>query len=77
MKIDFEKIKLDYIPTEEDDDFMRKLKEKIFSLSEVEQRILLLWVDTGSYSEVARQLNCSAPTVRKYLTPIIDKIKNV
>ena len=74
MKIDFDLLKQDYYITDEDDDSMYDLKKRIFELSEAEQRILLLYVDCGSYSEVARQLNVSAPTVRNYINRIKDKL---
>ena len=76
MKIDYDKLKLDYISTMEDDDYMAKIKEAVFSLSEPEQRVFLLYTELGSYAAVARQCNCSSPTVRKYVTSIINKIKD-
>lgn len=74
-KIDYNKIKYDYLPTEYDDDDMVELKNKVYQLTEPERRVLLLYAELGSYSAVGRQLKCSAPTVRKYIDIIRDKIK--
>lgn len=75
MKIDFDRLKSDYVYSMEDDDRIRSIKEKVFSLSEPEIRILLLYTELGSYAGVAKQLNCSAPTVKKYIEIIREKFK--
>lgn len=74
-KVDYKKIEQYYLPTEEDDDFMLELKNKVYSLTEPEKRVFLLYTELGSYSAVGRELNCSAPTVKKYIDLIRDKIK--
>ena len=40
-KIDYNKIKDDYLPTEYDDDDMVELKNKVYRLTEPERRVLL------------------------------------
>lgn len=72
--INFNALKLEYGKTMDDDDFMFAIKDAIYNLTEAEQRIFLLYVDTESYSEVARQLHCSAPTAKTYITKVRDKI---
>lgn len=74
MKIDFDRLKQDYQETMEDDDTMATIKKAVFSLSEPEQRVLLLYAELGSYAAVAKQCNVSAPTTKKYLKTVIDKI---
>lgn len=72
--INFDGLKEEYALSIEDDDKVASIKEKLFRLSEVEQRIILLYIDCESYSEVARQFHCSAPTVKTYILRIKEKI---
>lgn len=72
---DYEKIKPEYLPSPDDDDLTRELKEAIFTeLSEVEQRLLIAYAECGSYAGVARLFHSTPPTVRKRLKEIILKI---
>ena len=74
-KLDYKKIINDYLPTEEDDDYMLSLKNKVLQdLTEPEKRVFLLYAELGSYSAVGRQLKCSPPTVRKYIDIIREKL---
>lgn len=75
MKLKYEDVETWYKVTPEDDDDMYTLKSKVFALTEPEKRILLLYTELGSYSEVARMMNCSAPTVKKYVDIIREKLK--
>ena len=72
---DYEKIKPEYLPSPDDDDLTRELKEAIFTeLSEVERRLLIAYAECGSYAGVARLFHSTPPTVRKRLKEIILKI---
>ena len=72
---DYEKIKPEYLPSPDDDDLTRELKEAIFTeLTEVEQRLLIAYAECGTYAGVARLFHSSPPTVRKRLREIILKI---
>lgn len=72
---DFDAIKPEYLPSPNDDDLTRELKEAIFTeLSEVEQRLLIAYAECGSYAGVARLFHSTPPTVRKRLREIILKI---
>lgn len=70
----YRRMEAEYAPNDEDDDYMRALKDKIWSLPEHKRRIFLLWIDTGSYSEVARLMKCSAPTISKYVARLREEI---
>lgn len=74
-KVNFNALKMMYEPNVvEDDENMYNLKEIISKLNEAEQRIMLLYVDSGSYSEVARQMNCTSPTAKTYIERVKNKI---
>lgn len=73
-QIPWEKIEDEYRPNADDDDRLREVKEKIFSLPEPKRKVLLLWIDSQSFSEVARRMNCSSPTVSKYINKIREEI---
>ena len=48
----------------------------LMTLDEKEQEFILNFVkSSGSLKEMAKQMNLSYPTVRKYLNNIIDKLK--
>ena len=60
----------------EDDDRMKRIKDALQSLKPVERKIFLTYVESGTYSETARQYNVSVPTAKKYLIEIKNKILN-
>lgn len=74
MELDFETIKRDYLPNEGDDDKMRSLKEAMECLNPAEQRIWLTYVECGTYTATAKEYNVSAPTAKKYITQLKNKI---
>lgn len=57
-----------------DDDALRTLKERILSLRPAERRILLTYIDFGTYSETAREFNVSSTCIRKYINDIRLKL---
>ena len=65
----------DYLTFEDsDDDALRTLKERILSLRPAERRILLTYIDFGTYSETAREFNVSSTCIRKYINDIRSKL---
>ncbi len=72
---DIEMALKDYLTFEEsDDDALRTLKERILSLRPAERRILLTYIDFGTYSETAREFNVSSTCIRKYINDIRLKL---
>lgn len=59
-----------------DDDTMRALRERIRNLPLPERKIFIMYTELGTYSEVAKILKCSVPTVSKKIREIREKIKN-
>lgn len=58
----------------EDDDEMMLIKKAIESLTPVQRKIWLAYVDNGTYSSTAKQFKVSTPTVRNYIQDIRKKI---
>lgn len=72
---DIEMALKDYLSFEDsDDDALRTLKERILSLRPAERRILLTYIDLGTYSETAREFNVSSTCIRKYINDIRRKL---
>ena len=67
----------EYEVTIEDDDRMYTLKTAIQGLRPVERKIFLTYVESGTYSETARQFNVSVPTAKRYIVEIKNKIINM
>ena len=59
----------------EDDDCMRRIREEIKRLPLPERKIFLLYLEVGSFTEVAHELHCSVPTASHKVKAIRDKIK--
>ena len=69
-------IEEDYLTiTEEDDDFMVNIKEKLMKLKRVERDIFLVYLNYGTYASVAQKYNVSAPTAKSYINIIREKLK--
>ena len=64
----------DYDITIDDDDMMYRLKSAIQALRPVERKIFLTYVESGTYSETARQFNVSVPTAKRYVVEVKNKI---
>ena len=64
----------DYGITIDDDDMMYRLKSAIQALRPVERKIFLTYVESGTYSETARQFNVSVPTAKRYVVEVKNKI---
>ena len=71
----YEVYEADYLAdSPEDDDTMRALRERIRDLPLPERRIFIMYTEFGTYSEVAKVLKCSVPTVSKKIREIREKI---
>lgn len=72
----YEEYEGDYLAdSPEDDDTMRALRERIRNLPLPERKIFIMYTELGTYSEVAKILKCSVPTVSKKIREIREKIK--
>lgn len=74
MKTDYHTIKLDYLPNDNDDDEMVRIKEALNVLNGVELKIWITYAELGSYAAVGREYGVSTPTARTYVREIRDKI---
>lgn len=59
-----------YRTTDEDDDFMAGVKERLNSLSLTDRTILLLYIELGSLKKVGSVLSVSASTISNNLKRI-------
>lgn len=76
LPFDYDLIQKDYLPNaDEDDDTLLGVKTCIQALSRMERRILLTYVELGTYAAAAREFNVSAPTIKHYLQSILEKIR--
>lgn len=75
MKERFEQYECDYVTiTPDDDDCVSSIKEELRRLTLAERTIYLMWMEMGTYSEVAKALKCSVPTISKKCRAISEKI---
>lgn len=74
--VDFEAIEYEYLDWHafQDDDRMRELKDRVRSLPEGQKRILYLYLDLGTYTDVAKLLKCSPSSVRKTIKKVRRKL---
>ena len=71
----YEEYEGDYLADKpNDDDTMRALRERIRNLPLPERKIFIMYTELGTYSEVAKILKCSVPTVSKKIREIREKI---
>lgn len=76
MRVKYEVYEREYLDYgKEDDDCLRAIREELRSLPLAERRIYIMYVEAGTYSEVAKQLHCSVPTVSKKIRAIRDKLR--
>lgn len=72
---DREYIEEDYITvTDEDDDTVVTIKEKLKGLRKVERDIFLTYVNANTYAAVAKKYNVSGPTAKSYINIIKEKL---
>ena len=58
-----------------DDDGLLELKQAVYTeLNEAERRILVLYMDLGSYAAVARELSCAPNTIKNKIRQIKWKL---
>lgn len=71
----YEEYEGDYLAdSPEDDDTMRALRARIRNLPLPERKIFIMYTELGTYSEVAKILKCSVPTVSKKIREIREKL---
>ena len=80
-KIDIDKILEEYKPdnslfTEEDED-INKLKNIIYSLTEPEKRIILLYAELGTFRKLGKELGVSTSSAYLKVLDIRNKIKSL
>ena len=75
-KINMEEILNNYLPSDDDDDEMVKLKNIVYHLSEADKRIILLYTELGSQRKVANILKVSTSTINNRIKEIRNKILN-
>lgn len=54
---------------------MKRLKEAVFNLPEVEKRCLILYAELGSQRDVAKRLGVSPATVNHLISKIREEIR--
>lgn len=74
--IDYEDIEREYLtPKYDDDDRIREIRERMRTrLTLAERKIMIYYMELGTYTEVAKILHCSVPTVSKKIREIKAKI---
>lgn len=73
--VDYEEYEGDYLTDRpEDDDTMLELRRRIRNLPLPERKIFIMYAELGTYSEVAKILKCSVPTVSKKIREIREKL---
>lgn len=75
-EIDINQLNEEYLTPDKmlDNEELYLLKEKIMQLSQADRNILLLYIDLGSYSKVAKVLNCSATLIYQKNKSIREKL---
>lgn len=71
-RIEDEYLRIDFI---EDSECLVCLKETIMGLPLPDRNIMLMYIEEGTYSAVAKRLKCSVPTVSKKIRKIREEIK--
>ena len=59
----------------EDDDEMFLIKQALSSLTSVQRKIYLTYLESGTYTATAKEFGVSVPTIRTYINNINDIIK--
>lgn len=60
---------------DDDDDCMRKMRLEIGRLPLAQKRLMILYIELGTYSSVAKVLKCSVPTISKKVRQIKDYLQ--
>ena len=74
--IDYDEIEREYLtPKYDDDDRIREIRERMRTrLTLAERKIMIYYMELGTYTEVAKILHCSVPTVSKKIREIREKL---
>lgn len=65
----------DFMPAEDDDDYLLKLKDKIMRLGPGERNIFLSYCETPNVSFMARKMKCPQALLNNYLNNVKNKLK--
>lgn len=80
-KIDIDKILEEYKPDNslfaEEDEKINKLKNIIYSLTEPEKRIILLYAELGTFRKLGKELGVSTSSAYLKIKDIRNKIKSL
>lgn len=80
-KIDIDKILEEYKPDNslftEEDEHINKLKNIIYSLTEPEKRIILLYAELGTFRKLGKELGVSTSSAYLKIKDIRNKIKSL
>lgn len=80
-KIDIDKILEEYKPDNslftEEDEHINKLKNIIYSLTEPEKRIILLYAELGTFRKLGKELGVSTSSAYLKVLDIRNKIKSL
>lgn len=77
MRVEYDVYSKDFLdPKGTDDDRLYWIRKAINSLHPAQKRIIVMYLEYGTYSEVAKELHCSVPTCSKMVKEIISKLKN-
>lgn len=78
IRVDYEIYSRDFLdPKSTDDDRLYRIREAINNLHPAQKRIIVMYLEYGTYSEVAKELHCSVPTCSKMVKEIIMKLKKI
>lgn len=76
VKEKYEDYEGDYVTiTKDDDDCLRAIRDALGFLSLPERKIFVMYTEAGTYSEVAKELKCSVPTVSNKIKAIQAKLR--
>lgn len=66
-----------YLTTDDDDDFMVEVKDRLLELSHTDRTILLLYIELGSMKKVGEILVVSGSTISNNLKRIRSYFKDI
>lgn len=80
-KIDIDKILEEYKPDNslftEEDEYINKLKNIIYSLTEPEKRIIIMYAELGTFRKLGKELGVSTSSAYLKVLDIRNKIKSL
>ncbi len=61
-------------PTMNDDDRLYNLRTALTRLNSIQRKIILTYIELGTYTATAKEFKVSVPTARSYVLKIKNKI---